>query len=66
MKNEQNKKTPILADARLAAMKLLLLPEGYNALTESDLDFLRSDLVGDLLAGRWPTVFKWTSYGKQN
>jgi len=55
-----------LADAQEAAARLFLLPDDDSKMTESDLDFLRSDLVGELLAGKWPTVFRWTSYGKQN
>jgi|HubBroStandDraft_6_1064221.scaffolds.fasta_scaffold2254956_2 hypothetical protein len=54
-----------LADAHEAALRLVLLPD-EDALTESDLDFLRSDLVGELLEGKWPEAFRWTSYGKQN
>ena len=55
-----------LAAARSAALRLLLLPDDDSALTESDLDFLRSDLVGELLSGRWPTAFRWTSMGNKN
>ena len=61
----QTNKKPNLADAQLAALKLLLLPDDDDRLTESDLEFLRSDLVGDLLSGKWPTVLRWTSYGKE-
>jgi len=62
----QTKKTPTLADARSAALRLLLLPDDDNELTQADLEFLRSDLVGELLEGRWPQAFRWTSYGQQN
>jgi hypothetical protein len=62
--NTRNKSD--LADARLATLRLLLLPDDYSDLTPSDRAFLRSDIVGELLHGRWPTVFKWSSYGKQN
>ena len=65
MKTTNNKK-PTLADAQLAALKLLLLPDDEGRLTASDKEFLRSDLVGELLYGKWPTVLRWASYGKQN
>ncbi|PYJ46857.1 MAG: hypothetical protein DME50_13125 [Verrucomicrobia bacterium] len=54
-----------LADAHEAALRLILLPDDPD-LTTADLDFLRSDLVGELLEGRWPRAFRWTSYRKQN
>ena len=57
-------KRPNLADARLAVVKLLLLPEAYDDLTETDLEFLRSDLVGQILNGKWPTVLRWKGYGE--
>jgi hypothetical protein len=56
------KHTP--ADAREAALRLLLLPDSDDELTQADLEFLRSDLVGDLLSGKWPQAFRWASYGK--
>jgi len=54
-----------LADAHEAALRLLLLP-GEDAMTKSDLEFLCSDLVGEILEGKWPEAFRWTSYGKWN
>ena len=57
----KNKK-PNLADAKLAVVRLLLLPEDYNDLTKEEIEFLRSDLVGEILSGQWPTVFIWRSF----
>lgn len=66
--NMNKEPKPNLADARMAALRLILLPDKYEDLTESDRSFLRSGIVGDLLDGRWPTVFSWTrrTYGKPN
>ena len=55
-----------LDDAQLAAAKLFLLPDDDSKFTKADWEFLRSDLVGELLDGKWPQAFRWTSYGKQN
>jgi hypothetical protein len=49
-----------LAEAQEAAAKLFLFPDNPD---ESDLEFLKSDLVGQLLEGKWPTAFRWTSLG---
>jgi len=48
--------TKRLADARMAAMRLILLPEKYEDFTKEDREFMRSDIVGELLNGEWPTV----------
>ena len=52
------KKKHTLEEASVAAAKLFLLPSDEARLTEEDFEFLRSDLVGELLEGRWPTVFR--------
>jgi hypothetical protein len=54
-------KKPTLAEVQEAVMKLLLLPDGDNALTEADKEFLRSDLVGELLNLPLPAGFSWES-----
>jgi transposase len=52
--------TKRLADARMAAMRLILLPEKYEDFTKEDREFMRSDIVGELLNGEWPTVLAFT------
>jgi hypothetical protein len=56
-------KKPNLAEIRLATMKLLLLPDEED-MSEADWEFMRSDLVGEILEGRYPHVFQWVSYNK--
>jgi hypothetical protein len=67
MKTEMKPKasTLRLADARLAMLRLLMLPDDYADLTESDLEFLRSDIVRELVSGRWQIIWKTSNYGKQ-
>lgn len=57
------KKRPNLADARMAALRLILLPGKYEELTAEHREFLRSDLVGELLEGEWKGVFAWIGRG---
>lgn len=62
MKNEKTKKKASLADARLAVIRLLLLPDDDSKLTKQDLELLRSDLAGDILYGKYPELFPlWTT-----
>jgi len=51
------KKRANLADAQLAALKLLLLPKRFEDMTDKELNFLRSDICGELLYGEWPEIF---------
>lgn len=62
-------KKPGLADAQWATLRLILLPENYADLTNEQKDFLRTDIVRQLLAGEWPGVLTFSggipdSHGK--
>jgi len=59
MNNEQTKRKHTLADAQEAAARLILLPNNESKMSEADLDFLRSDLVGELLEGKYAHVFDY-------
>ena len=50
----KNNKRPGLPEAQWAALRLLLLPECKEALTDDERAFLRS-----VVDGKWPEVFAW-------
>ena len=49
-----------LWSAKRAAVELMLLPKNYEDLTPAQLEFLRSDLVGQILDGAWPEAMTFS------
>jgi hypothetical protein len=52
-----------LADARLAMLKLLLKPDDSSEWSDEDIEFLRSEIVRELVSGRWQMI--WKTYGNK-
>jgi hypothetical protein len=62
--NNKKPSTLRLADARLAMLKLLLMPEDSSEWSDEDIEFLRSDIVRELVSGRWQMIWKTSNYGQ--
>lgn len=54
------KDKPGLPEAKWAALRLIALPEKYEDFTTEQKEFMKSNIIGELLDGKWPEAMRFT------